>query len=401
MDYVGYLQRNVTLYTVRGLFERRAYLPIITIYATTVAGVSLAQIGLISAITAFMSLVTEVPSGYISDKMGHKKALLLGSFLQAISVLAYIIWQNFFGACAAMVIFWMGVAFHSGTLQAFVHETLIALGRDDDFAVVSARERRYAMAGNIILVALVPLTYQISPILPFVIGFFLHACAFVLYLLMTVPQKVHQDIHEKVTEGFFSLMQTVWNRKEFVLFFFIGTVTAAHNKMPEFREIYFQNIGVPLWFFGFILSITGLITIFFTYGVPRAKNISTRVFYGIDFAIVCVFSMLIWCISQPVLGVMIFIVFAAYRRVRSIVINAHLLAECPTQNLKATYLSLYEFFGAFSGIFVPLFLGGLVGHFGLQQGYAIFGIGLCVLLLPLYLVIYKNFTKMDFLTNKV
>lgn len=391
MNYIKKgLERNLRLYYVRGIFERRPYLPIITIYATMVSGVTLVQIGIIASITAFVSLVVEIPSGYLSDKFGHKRALMFGAFLMVISAFSYVIWQNFFGACMGMVIFWTGAAFHSGTITAFVHETLEGLGRDDDFAVVAARERRWAMAGNIIFVATVPLTYQISPILPFIIGAFMHAIAFVLYAFMITPKKIHQKIQEDVADGFFALMSTIRERKEIILFLFLGIVSAMHNKLPQFREIYFQEIGVPIWFFGFILSITGIVTILFTYGVPRVKKIEPRIFYGIDFLIACLLGISIGFISQPILGVSILIIFAAYRRVRSIVVHAHLLDECPTQKLKATYLSVYAFFSALAGIFIPLILGYAIGYAGVQKGYLIFGVLLFIVLTPMYVVVYRN-----------
>jgi len=208
---------------------------------------------------------------------------------------------KFFGACMGMVIFWTGTPFHSGTITAFVHETLEELGRDDDFAAIAARERRWAMAGNIIFVATVPLIYQISPILPFIIGAFIHAMVFVLYAFMTTPKKIHQKIKDDVADRFFTLIFTIKERKEIALFLFLGIASSMHNKLPQFREIYFQEIGVPIWLFGFILSITGIVTIFFTYGVPRVKKIEPRIFYGIDFLIACLLGISIGFVSQPIL----------------------------------------------------------------------------------------------------
>jgi len=393
MKYQERLERNLRLYYIRGIFERRPYLPIITIYTTTVSGVTLTQIGIIAAISAFVSLVVEVPSGYLSDKFGHKKSLLLGSFLMVLSAFSYVVWQNFFGASTGLVVFWTGAAFHSGTLQAFVHETLRELGQDDDFAIIEARERRLAMMGNIILVALVPLTYKLSPVAPFILGAFIHACAFVLYAFMTTPKAAHQEVVDGIADGFFALISKVKDRKEIIIFIFLGIVTAAGNRLPHFRELYFQEIGVPLWFFGFVLSITGIVTIIFTYGAVYVKKIKPIIFYGIDFMALGIASILIGLISQPVVGVVIFVLFGGYRRVRSIVIHAHLLDNCPTKRLKATYLSMYEFFSALAGIWLPLLLGYAIGYFGLQGGYLTFGIIFFIIVLPMYLIIYRNTHK--------
>ncbi|XLQ19743.1 MAG: MFS transporter [Candidatus Moraniibacteriota bacterium] len=390
MNYKKGLERNLWLYALLRVFHKRTYLAVIIIYVTVYAGLSVEQFGVIAAIAALASMVLEIPSGYISDKLGHKKAIIFGSFLIMIAPLGFILYPNFYGVLFATVVFYAGGSFHSGTMQAFLHETLIELGRDDEFGKVAARAQRWGLFGNIFLVALVPLTYSIDPRLPFVVGFILQSMGFIVSLFFTTPRKEHKKINEKIHDGFFALLKSVNHRGEILLFFFLGLVTALYNKFPEFKELYFQDIGVPMWFFGFVYSLMGIAGIILTYHVHKLEKYEAKTFYLADFLFVCTISILVGLISNVFFAVGIFILYGGYGRIRRILVHAHLLKNCPTQNLKATYLSMYSFFEAFNAIWVPLILGYAIGRFGAQQGYMFFGIGFFVLLSGLYLYIFRK-----------
>lgn len=68
----------------------------------------------------------EIPSGYIADRWGHKQSIAFGSFISAVSVLPYIFFPGFLGGLIASCLFFGGYAFVFGTIQAFIHETLLS-----------------------------------------------------------------------------------------------------------------------------------------------------------------------------------------------------------------------------------------------------------------------------------
>lgn len=388
MEYTKRLERNLWLYAWMHVFRKRTYLAVIIIYATAYANVTVEQFGVIAAISALFVMVLEIPSGYLSDKMGHKSSLILGSFFMMIAPLGFVVAPNFYGVLFASIAYFGGVAFHSGTMQAFLHETLIELGRDSEFGNVTARAQRWSLVANIFLVALVPLSYSVDPRLPFVFGFFLQSMTLVISVAFTSPRKEHQKITEKIHDGFFALLKTVHYRGEILLFFFLGIIAALHNKIPEYKELYFQEIGVPFWFFGLVYSFMGVIGIILTYQIQRLEKYKAKTFYLIDFLIACGASILVGVISNAIAGVIIFIILGGYYRIRRILTDVYLLKACPTSNLKATYLSMYAFFASLNTIWIPLVLGYTVGRFGVQDGYMFFGIGFLIMLAFLYFYIF-------------
>jgi len=388
MNYKKGLERNLWLYAWMHVFRKRVYLAVIIIYAVAYADVTVEQFGIIAAISALFVMVLEIPSGYLSDKMGHKKAIILGSLFMMIAPLGFVVAPNFYGILFASLAYFGGVAFHSGTMQAFLHETLVELDRDGEFGNVTARAQRWGIFGNIFLVALVPLTYSVDPRLPFFIGFLLQSMTLIIALLFVTPRKEHQKISEKIHDGFFALLKTVRHRGEILLFFFLGFIAALHNKIPEYKELYFQDIGVPMWFFGLVYSFMGVIGIILTYQIHKFEKYKARTFYMIDFLVACGASIIVGVVSNIFIGVGIFILLGGYYRIRRILTDTFLLKTCPTSNLKATYLSMYAFFASLNTIWIPVILGYLIGRFGVQSGYMFFGIGALIISIILYLLIF-------------
>ena len=175
------LEGNIVKYNLFKIFTKRVFLPLIAIHLIQVGGVTLAQLAIIASVMAITQIVLEIPTGYIADRWGHKKAMVLGALIASASVLPYIFMPNFHGGMLAVALFFGGAAFGSGTAQAFIHNTLVALGREKDYVKVMGQAQSYGLLGNVVLISLVPITYSINKNLPFIIGFI---CLFISFLLV-------------------------------------------------------------------------------------------------------------------------------------------------------------------------------------------------------------------------
>lgn len=378
------LEQNIYKYYVFRVFDKRAFLPLIAIYAVGVAGVSLFQLGIIAALTAVIQLILEIPSGYISDKIKHKNALILGSVLVSISPLAYVWWPSFWGVFWGAGVFFAGVAFFSGTTQAFIHETLLELGREKELTQVLGKSQAVGMLGNVVIIALVPLTYGVDERLPFIIGAGLLFVTLLIAITFVTPIRTSKSVQELENVSFARLIKAVGAGNNYALFFIIGLATAVNFKVPEFREIYLQDIGVSVTLLGFILAMASLLAALFNLYIHRLRVVPARKFYIVDILVLTLLTVLIGFTMNPILGVVLFILFTAYGRSRRTLIHSYILDESPTRELKATYMSLYSFFTMLNVIWVPVVLGYLIGTLGTNVGYAVFGAVMLVLLMALY-----------------
>ncbi len=385
MTWSAGLEGNIIKYNLYKIFTKRVFLPLIAIFLTEIGDVTLAQLGIIASVTAFAQLILEIPSGYISDKWGHKSAMVFGSALSAVSVLPYIFMPNFYGGLLASVLFFCSASFVSGTVQAFIHETLLALNRETEYAKIMGRGQSYGLLGNILLISLVPLTYQLNPLLPFIIGFFCHAisCALVVSFV-NPPQKISikkqeitflKDFKNMLSEGVLSKM--------FFVFMIFGISSTSFNASNVYREIVFKTIGIPVEYFGFILAFGSLLGAIAGYYIHTLKKLRPLHFYLFDILYVSLTYILIGVTESPIVIIIAFSLFPAYDRTRSIIFESHVFEEFPKSEHKATLISILNFFKPSNGVWIPAIFAYIVSKTGVLSGHLFFGVALLIILLPL------------------
>lgn len=71
--------------------NKRIFVAILGAYYLTVPGVTAYTIGVILMISSLAGFLLEIPSGYMSDKMGHKSALVMARILMIVSTLLYLV----------------------------------------------------------------------------------------------------------------------------------------------------------------------------------------------------------------------------------------------------------------------------------------------------------------------
>jgi len=83
---------------------------------------SLKEVGIIDAAAFLVGIMLEFPSGLISDKLGRKQTLLISQSLQLLGSLIITFSNSLMEIGVGFVIFQIGVAFYSGTIEAFGYE---------------------------------------------------------------------------------------------------------------------------------------------------------------------------------------------------------------------------------------------------------------------------------------
>jgi MFS family permease len=95
--------------------------------------------------------VLEAPTGWLADRYGHRRSLMLGSAVQVVAMLFCWLGEGVAGLLTASLLVALGDAFRSGADQALLYRSCVALERTRDFQRIEATTK------SVELIALVAL----------------------------------------------------------------------------------------------------------------------------------------------------------------------------------------------------------------------------------------------------
>lgn len=138
-------QRNILLTALtRGCVHTIFIIPVIALFWKEY-GLSVADIFRLQGIFALSVILFEVPTGYLGDRLGRKKTLILSFALQLICWVGYAFAQGFWAFVVIEVGLGVAISFFSGTDSALLFESLASLYRKEDFTRIEGRQRAFAM----------------------------------------------------------------------------------------------------------------------------------------------------------------------------------------------------------------------------------------------------------------
>ncbi|HEY5644793.1 MAG TPA: MFS transporter [Pseudomonadales bacterium] len=117
-------------------------------------GVGAFELTVLFVIWSASALVFEIPSGVLGDLLDRRRYALVGSLIRACGFLLWLVWPSFPGFAAGFVLWSMGSAIHSGTLQALLYDVLAEQGRTQAFARIYGRGRALGSAGVLTAMAI-------------------------------------------------------------------------------------------------------------------------------------------------------------------------------------------------------------------------------------------------------
>lgn len=96
--------------------------PVFTIFLLS-RDLTFTQIGVLGSISAGLVVVGEVPTGYVGDRIGRRNSLVVGPVLLTTSLLGFVLAQTFLAFVVLFALWALGLAFRSGSGDAWLYET--------------------------------------------------------------------------------------------------------------------------------------------------------------------------------------------------------------------------------------------------------------------------------------
>lgn len=163
------LTRNITLYRwsrfLRSLIFWQA---VWFLYFQDI--LSGAQAILLYAVYDVAITLLEVPSGYMSDRLGRRKTLIASAFAAFGGAVLLAIGDSFTTFAMGQVLIGMGGAFASGTDEAMLYESLAATNREDEIEAQEITAWRFSYVALAVSAVTGGVMAMINPVLPFAVG---------------------------------------------------------------------------------------------------------------------------------------------------------------------------------------------------------------------------------------
>lgn len=225
---------------------------IITVFWKDQIGLSLAEILLVNVFFSTANLVMEYPSGYVSDRIGYRRSLLIACGLALVGWTAYLFAENFWHVVGAELLLGVSHAFISGSDNALLYETLRAGGRTELYTRCDGRMAGWAQIGEAGGALCAGLLYVANPLLPFIIQIGVWAVALVVALSLKEPKAdkgphIASHLNEALRISRYGLVEQKQIRATMVF----GVLLGLASFYPVWLvQPFMQQCGVELAWFG-------------------------------------------------------------------------------------------------------------------------------------------------------
>ncbi len=162
---------------------------IITLFWQRRLGMSMHEILLLQGLFGLSVALFEFPSGYLADRLGYRRSLLIGSALNVLGWGLYCMADSFWWAAAAEALLGVGISLISGTDAALMFESLKETGDEASFRRWDGRFRFFGQTSEGAAALFAGLLYVFEPRLPFVLQLGVWTAAGVIAWRMVEPAR--------------------------------------------------------------------------------------------------------------------------------------------------------------------------------------------------------------------
>ena len=246
-------RRNILFLTlIRINFSMMFAVPVIALYWKG-NGLSVLDIFLLQAVFSFTVVLLEIPTGFLGDRLGRKRTILLSAAVHVAGWLLYAAARSFWFFAIAEITLGLSVALLSGTDSSFVFESLAAMKREDFYSKIEGRilglhhlgAAVSSVAGGV-LAAFVPVWWLMTGTAA------LAAVSFMLALGLREPVRETYRHPRGTWYGFYKILRYVFLKSKIVraALPLLAACSLATMLGVWLYQPFWEARAVPVWLFG-------------------------------------------------------------------------------------------------------------------------------------------------------
>jgi len=252
-------------------------------------GLNFTQIAILEAIYNLTTLLGEIPTGYIGDRVGRRNSLLIGTVLIAVTLLGIGLSESFLALAVLYVCWSAGYNFRSGSEDAWLYDTLTDDLSEDEFAHVRGRGESAALAVGAGAAIVGGYLGSIDLSYPWFVAAAVTGFGAVVLLTLDEPETYKKtdtdDLSFRRTVGIVKQALSKRNLRAFILYYYV-LYAAVTYLVFVFLQPIFQTVVVDLgvspeqvesllgWFYA-AYSLVGAVLSYYTGAIKEFIGIQT------------------------------------------------------------------------------------------------------------------------------
>ena len=361
---------------------------VLPLYFLTISGATVSQIGIYVSIGFLVEALFQIPSGFLSDKFGHKRFLILSKVFNILATLSFMFATSLNMYILGSVLFALSVVCALGTFAAFLQETYESSNCKQSISQISSKISSRALFISSILFLLASYTSKIHLLIPFMIKLIIDIIGLVSAFLLKEPTK-HLEADKHVTLK--KLYQGFKDKKFFTIATFSVLPEAFRLAQASFIYAFLLANGVSLFILGMIPSFTRLSASFVSHSLAKYnKDINMNRIGLFDIALSAVVAIIIVSQVSNILSVVALVLFSAYFKGRDSFLTSYLVDKViQDKSIKATLLSSQTMIAVGLTTVMSFFIKDIMES-SFQQGFLILGLVQFVMMTGLYIFARKQ-----------
>lgn len=251
------MERNLKLlkaYTF--LINAIFILPVLVPYFRDELGLTFHQFLIGEAIFAATVLLLEVPSGWFADVWGRRIAIISAGIFSLLGYGMLGLATGFWSAVASQVIIGIAVSLHSGTLSAFLYDTLLSQGREAEYRKHEGFRHGLGLYSVAFGAALGGILYQWDHHAPIIVELIFIACSLVVSFFMVEPPRHQKEIqHSPLRDMLETMRYALRGHKDIgALILFVALIFGSTKVFLWAQQPYYSDLHIPESIYGFLMA---------------------------------------------------------------------------------------------------------------------------------------------------
>lgn len=352
-------KRNVYLmYAIIFMQGFVLYGPVATLFRQA-RGISLSEIFIIESISWVVLVLLEVPWGWISDRIGYKKTLIIVNTLFFISKIVFNFANSFMMFLVERLLLSVVLAGLSGCDTALIYGSIKEKDSQKTFGRYHAMGTLGFLFAAVISSIVVPISMDLTAsltIIPYGIA------ALLTFLLVEVKTSNSEKVH------LLSHFNDIFNKPGVLLLVISVAIMAEITQAITvfLNQVKYLEVGIHPGYFGLIIGIVqiGRLLSARAYKLTRHLGNEKTITFLMIVLIMCI-MVLIYASSSILSVAAVFLIAMSMALI--IPIQITMLNKTITSN-RATILSIYSMIGGSIGAVLNIFIG-RISEFNIQYGF--------------------------------